>query len=216
MFLVDTWNDLLRFVVWMAPTRPLAGGSPPPGGGGSGSGSGGGSGGDNDPEDIFRRYYEKLFRWFRRRGASREDAKDLTQETLFRVYRNIGRFRGEASLGTWIFSIAKNVWRNDLRWWHTERREGEEVSLKEISEAIEPRALAKILEDEERRKLYEALARLPPRMRQCVFYRIHQDLKYREIAALMGTSIGTVKAQLAQAKDLLEKELGPYFDSFDL
>lgn len=214
MFITDIWNDFFRFPAWMASLRLSSGGAPPSGSsGGSGGGSGGGG---RDFEKIFREYYEPVLRFFLRQGVSREQAKDLTQETFLRVYQNIEEFRGDSSLKTWIFSIAKNVWLNYLRWRHTEKREGEEVSLDNEELKIKPEVLEKILLDEKKKKLYEAVMRLPRRMRACVWYRIYRGLKYREIAERMGISIGTVKAQLFEAEKRLRAELGDYFDSFEL
>jgi RNA polymerase sigma-70 factor, ECF subfamily len=233
MFILDTWNDLLRFAFWMAPTRPLAGRTPPSGGaggGGTGSGSAGGGDEEDDPENfeaIFKRHFEKVLRYFLRKGAPRESGMDLTQETFLRVYQSIGEFRQESSFQTWLFRIAENTWLNALRHRSAGKRKGIETPLPAAEEAPEipesqhlegwgssQGALEKVLAEERQRRLYEALSHLPRRMRECVFYRVHHDLKYREIAALMGTSIGAVKAQLAQAKSRLEEELGPYFDSF--
>jgi RNA polymerase sigma-70 factor (ECF subfamily) len=163
--------------------------------------------------------------YFLRRGFSREDALDLTQDTFFRVYQYSEGFRGEASIRTWIHEIAKSIGDNEVRRLLTKKRkaQGNVISLEAaaedgiaIPEDRRPGALEELLKEEKKRKLYEVVKKMSPRMRRCVLLRIHGNLKYREIAALMGTSIGTVKAQLAQAKDMLEKELGPYFDSFDL
>lgn len=210
MFITDIWNDFFRFPAWMAPLGRSSGGA----GGGSGSGSGGGGG--EDFEKIYKEHYEPVLRRFRRLGVPHEEAIELTQETFLRVYQNIGEFRGEASIKTWIFSIAQRVWLNYVRWRHAEKREGEQVSLEDQEWRVESETLEKILEDEKKAKLYEALKSLPPRMRRCVLLRVHDNLKYREIAVLMKISIGTVKAQISQAQDRLEKELGQYFDSFDL
>jgi RNA polymerase sigma factor (sigma-70 family) len=225
MFLVDTWNDLLRFVVWMAPTRrPPAGGPPPPGGRGGGSGSGSGGGGGEPPDwfrEIFENEFERVLAYFLRRGFSKEDALDLTQDTFLRVYLYSEGFRREASIRTWIHEIAKSIGDNEVRRLLTKKRkaQGKVISLAEAVEDPEdhrPGVLEELLEEEEKRKLDEVInKKMPPRMRRCMMLRIHGNLKYREIAALMGTSIGTVKAQLAQAKRLLEEELGSYFDSFD-
>jgi len=228
MFIVDSWNGLLRCVFWMAPTRPRKGGVPP-----SGPGSGSGAGGDNDPEDfetIFKRHLKEVLNHFLRKGIPRETAEELTQETFLRVYQGIGEFRSESALRTWIFSIAENVGLNAARHQNAKKRKGSEVSISAAAEnALEVSAekhfqgwghsqgiLDAVLEDERREKLYEALGGLPPRTRQCILLRVHQDLKYREIAVLMGIDIGTVKALIHQGKERLKKELGPYFDSFDL
>jgi RNA polymerase sigma-70 factor (ECF subfamily) len=225
MFIVDSWNSLLRFVFWMAPTRPPKGPS--------GSGSGSGNGGNDDPEDfetIFKRYFGEVLQFFLRKGIRRETAQDLTQETFLRVYQGIREFRNESSLRTWIFSIAENVWRNAARHQNAGKRKGSEISFSataddapEIPEGKRfegwgqsQETLDAILEEERKEKLYKALGGLPARMRECILARVHEDLKYREIADLMGIDIGTVKAQIYQAKERLKKELGPYFDSFDL
>jgi len=186
------------------------------GGSGGGSGKGSQGGGGESFEEIYKEHYESVLRLFLRLGVPREEANDLTQETFLRVYQNIGEFRGESSHKTWIFSIARRIWLNHLRWRHAEKREGEEVSLQDDEWRIEAEVLEKLLEDEKKAKLYESLKGLPPRMRRCVFLRVHGNLKYREIAVLMKISIGTVKAQLSQAQDRLQNELGPYFDPFDL
>jgi RNA polymerase sigma-70 factor (ECF subfamily) len=228
MFILDSWDGLLRWVFWMASAKPPKGGKPPSGGAGSGSGGGGSS----DPEKfeaIFKQHFEEVLHHLLRKRIPREIAMELTQDTFFRVYQSIGEFRNESSLRTWIFSIAENVWRNTVRHDNADKRKRIEISLptaEDVTEILEaerfedrknePSALETLLEDERRKKLYEALKNLPARMRQCVYYRVHHGLMYREIAELMGIDIGTVKAQLSQAKARLEKELGPYFDSFDL
>jgi RNA polymerase sigma-70 factor, ECF subfamily len=228
MFITDIWNDFFRFPAWMAPLGRSSGGAPPSGG----RRSGGGEPPDFDEQyqAAFEEYVESVLSFFLRKGFPREEAEDLTQESFLRVYQSIGGFRGEASLKTWIFQIATNTWRNEIRKRRADKRGGLEISLEgevEKGESIRadrpllgwnegsPGALEKILVDEGKRKLHEVLERLPPRMRNCVLLRI-QDLKYREIADLMGVKIGTVKAQLSIAQDRLKEELGPYFDLFDL
>lgn len=235
MLIFESWNGLFRLIVWMALPRSPRSAAPPPGGGfGAGNGAGDGGKEPREPEErfheVFETWFEPVLRLFVRRGIPRDSARDLTQETFLRVYRGFERFRGEASLRTWIFHIAGNVWRNEVRRLRAEKREGWEVSLQALTESGPalpadclfegwggaPGALDEILADEKKRRLYTALDNLPARMRRCVLLRIHGNLKYREIAVLMGTSIETVKSQLSQAQGRLERELGPYFESFEL
>ena len=232
MFVLDSpYGTLLRLVFWMETRRPPRGTAPPPGNGGD---SGDGQGGPGDLETEFRRlfdaYFEAICRYFRRRGVGQDQASDLAQETFLRVYRGLPTFRDEASPRTWIYLIAKNVWCNELRRRLAEKREAVEVSLQKVTEEgpaladnlrlagwAEARgALDTVLADERREKLREALRRLPQRMRRCVLLRVHHELKYREIAVLMKTSIQTVKSQLSQAQGRLSQELGAYFDAFDV
>ena len=180
-------------------------------------------------EALFARYFRSVFHFFLNRGIAREESFDLTQETFLRVYRGLGRFRRDASAQTWLFQIATNLWRNEVRRQMAEKREAREVSLEGATEAghhfradrhltgwSEPAGpLDGMLDDERRRKLREALDELPSQMRRCVLLRLDQNLKYREIAGVMQISIETVKSQLSQARDRLERKLGDYFAGVD-
>ena len=70
-----------------------------------------------------------------------------------------------------------------------------------------------MVSNELRSRLSDALAELPPRMRQCAFLRFRQGLKYREIATLTGTSVATAKAQIHQARGRLRARLADVFET---
>lgn len=173
------------------------------------------------PEELYRKYYRPVVYYFARRGCSREESRDLAQETFLRVYKNKGTFRGESSEVTWLFQIAANLFKNTLRSHSTLKRDGFEVPLEaagvengmiqEICCGHEGGALDIILIEERARILREALEDLPPQMRQAVMLRVDQDLKYREIAEVMRVSIETVKAHLYQARQHLRDKLADYF-----
>jgi RNA polymerase sigma-70 factor (ECF subfamily) len=185
--------------------------------------------GDGELHSLFRRYFRPVFHFFLNRGIPREECLDLAQETFLRACRSLDGFRAEASLQTWLFRIATNLWRNEVRRRMAEKREGWEVSLEGVCAAGETIAadhcltgwaepsgpLDGMLESERRKLLRTALEELPPQMRRCVLLRIDQNLKYREIAGVMRISIDTVKSQISQAKDRLERKLEGYFDAID-
>jgi RNA polymerase sigma-70 factor (ECF subfamily) len=180
----------------------------------------------DDFQRLFEQHFRPVFFFFLHRGFPREECRDLTQETFLRVFRSMGRFRGEASFQTWLFQIATNLWRNEVRRRMTEKREAREVSLEGEVEKGRPLradhrlpgesepsgALDGLLAGERRLMMREALDSLPPQMRRCVLLRIDQNLKYREIAVAMQISIDTVKSQISQARERLERTLGRYFD----
>jgi RNA polymerase sigma-70 factor (ECF subfamily) len=175
---------------------------------------------------IFRNNYRLVFTFFTKRKFSTEEAQDLTQETFLRIYKSMATFRGDSSFETWLFQVTANVYRNTVRSRSTQKRGAEEVTLEEDAadgqergaRAWESRGngqLADVLADERARLLHAALEELPPQMRRCVYLRVDQDLKYREIAELMGVSIDTVKAHLFQARQILKEKLGDYFADSD-
>lgn len=186
-------------------------------------GSGEGGLGDDPmsytPEELYQRYYRPVVAFFMRRGCGREESRDLAQETFFRVYKNMGKFRGESSVETWLFQIAGNIFKNELRSQGTLKRDAEEVSMEasdgkqatEVPDEGGQGALEAMLTRERERVLREALEELPPQMKQAVLLRVDGDLKYREIADLMRVSIETVKAHLYQARQQLRDKLADYF-----
>lgn len=175
------------------------------------------------PEDLFQRYHRPVVAFFMRRGFSAEESRDLAQETFLRVFKHIEGFRGESSVETWLFQVAANLYKNTLRSQATLKRDAQEVPLdtEEGGTAVEDRGprepgqLASLLAQERARKLRDALEDLPPQMRQAVFLRIDQDLKYREIAVVMRVSIETVKAHLYQARQQLREKLADYFTDIE-
>jgi RNA polymerase sigma-70 factor (ECF subfamily) len=173
---------------------------------------------------IFRQYYRLVRSFFAKRSRSEEEIEDMVQETFCRVHRNLDHFRGESKFETWLFQVSTNVYKNAVRSQTTQKRDAQEVSWDDLAtssgigeEAVlvgEPREtgpLDDLLERERSQVLHCAMQELPPQMRRCVELRVTQDMKYREIAALMNVSIDTVKAHLFQARQLLKKKLGDYF-----
>jgi RNA polymerase sigma-70 factor, ECF subfamily len=182
-----------------------------------------------DREETFRRLYvlsfQKVYRFFVRRGFPEDECMDLSQETFLLVHGHLQAFRGEAPFDTWMFKIAMNVYRNRLRTLGSLKRDAHVVPLDASPEeplvsarpeglfagceADEP--LSSVLAEERARLLREAVEGLPAQMRRCVQLRVDRDLKYREIAVLLQVSVETVKAHLFQARQQLRVRLGAYF-----
>ena len=164
---------------------------------------------------MVQEYGAAIERFFRIRHFSLQEAEDLTQDTFLNAYRGIHTFRSDASLKTWLLGVAKNVWHNELRRRSAAKRATREVPLEdpesgeeEVSLLTEADELINALLREERRQLIvQELRKLPPQMRRCMLLRVLQDLKYREIAAVLRISTQTVKSQLFQARQRLKETL---------
>jgi RNA polymerase sigma-70 factor (ECF subfamily) len=168
---------------------------------------------EEDFRRLFDLYYPRVLHFFARRGFPPQDCQDLTQETFLGIYRSIGSFRRDARFETWLFTIATNAYRKRLRHGTAGKREGQELPLEPegAPDAAEPRADEELLRRERSRRLREAVKKLPEQMRRCLTLRVYQEMKYREIAALLRLSPETVKVHLFQARRRLREELGPYF-----
>lgn len=172
---------------------------------------------------VFSRFYRPLYLFFANRPALREDADDLAQTTLLRVFENIHQYRFEASFEAWLWQIGQNVWRNAVRERQALKRGPETETLDEAGEHGEILPAGGVFGDvpatpeevvllgERVRILRAAIEGLPPGMRQCAELRLFADLKYREIAELTGIGLNTVRSQLFEARKRLKPVLDEYF-----
>jgi RNA polymerase sigma-70 factor (ECF subfamily) len=167
-------------------------------------------------EQLVARFHADVYGLLYRLLGDREEARDATQETFLRVYRTIGRFRGECGLRTWLYRIALNQAANRHRWW---RRNGDRlVSMEALREETEPSFGETLIDPradpeqqtiarEEERLLTEALERIRPVFRVALLLRDVEGLSYEEIAATLHISLGTVKSRIARGRELLRQEV---------
>jgi len=176
---------------------------------------------------LFQRYYPTVFRFFSTRGFAPLDSEDLAQETFLRIYVNLQRYRSEARFETYLFRIATNLFKNNLRARAAAKRSGLEVDLDEVhglssspdaygAASADKLPLDELLDRERAKVLHDAIETLPAQMLRCVLLRVGSGLRYREIADVMQISIDTVKAHLFQARQKLKSELGDYFTDVDI
>ncbi len=167
---------------------------------------------------LFEQYYEDVARFFARRNFPREIALELAQETFLRVYRGMDSYREDAKARTWIMAIATNLLSNVRRHDHAKDRhlevkpqdfpETEQNPVRETADTAYSGPFERLSDLERRLRLRRAILTLPPRMRQAIVLRIVHELKYREIADVLGITIETVKTLLYQAKLRLKESLG--------
>ncbi len=143
------------------------------------------------------------------------DASDVVQEVFLKVFRNIGTFRGNSSLKTWIYRITFNEAYNQRRWFSRHKRqeigfETEEEGATNYEEILpDPgRSAYQIACDHETHALIEeALAQVNPSFRAAVVLRDIEDLSYEEISEILQVSLGTVKSRILRGREALRKVL---------
>lgn len=134
-----------------------------------------------------------------------QDADDVVQETFLRVYRALPGFRYESSFRTWLITITTRQALNFLARVRSTEDSLEPFwaepgdGLEHAALRIEETQMAAFLDGEHRRLLREALPRLPKRQKQALTLKLTRDWKYEQIAAEMGTSVGSVKAHIFHA-----------------
>jgi len=167
---------------------------------------------------LYRDLYSPVLTFFRNRGFSPEEAEELAQETFLQAHRGWTGFRGEAERRSWVYGIAKNLWRNELRDRGREKRSAQEDSLEELTE--EKRARLPTTEDagqpsphetavanEQLRAVRAGMGDLSPVQREALLLQTDQGLKYHEIAAVLKIPMGSVRSLLHQARRKLKRYL---------
>jgi RNA polymerase sigma-70 factor, ECF subfamily len=149
------------------------------------------------------------------------DAADTTQEVFLKVFRGMKHFHGESSLKTWIYRIALHEAANRRRWWFRhkayetsiEPAESEGAAAEAMQVALTDRGYSpfdSVAHGEVRRKVEEALRKVPEPYRTTLILRDLEEMSYEEIAELLEISLGTVKSRLTRGREALRQRLAPY------
>lgn len=166
-------------------------------------------------EDLLSRFQQPVFALAVRLLNDQSEACDVVQEVFLKVFRNIGSFRGQSSLKTWIYRITVNEAHNARRWFFRHRRREVELDTdpeetRNWKEIIPDRSRSPfdVAFDEEQHVMIEAaLDRINPIFREAVVLRDIADLSYEEVAEVLGVSLGTVKSRILRGREALRDEL---------
>jgi len=164
-------------------------------------------------EALLARFQQPVYNLAFRLASNPGDASDVVQEVFLKVFRNVGHFRRQSSLKTWIYRITVNEAHNQRRWFF--RHRSREVGLDEETDEGCSRTVADTGRspfdcafDREKHVLIEnALGRINPLFREVVVLRDIEDLSYEEIAEVLQISLGTVKSRIMRGREALREEL---------
>lgn len=150
-------------------------------------------------EEIYRAHAPRLYTLVLRMTGSPSDAEDLLQDIFLQAYRKLGGFRGESSLGTWLYRMAVNQCLDHLR--GRQARMARSTGSYDDETVSEPVAPAPVIPAAVSRvDLERAIARLPDGCRTAFVLHDVEGLAHHEVAAMLGISEGTSKSQLHKAR----------------
>lgn len=159
-------------------------------------------------EELVRRYRQQIHRVCRGILRSPEQADEACQDAFVKAWHGLARFKGESSFKTWMYRIGMNA-AHDMRAREaTQARVRDEAALEAPVGARSARAEDPVAKDQELALLREAVARLPSRQRETLLLKVQKDLKYTEIAEILGCPVGTAKANFHHAVQNLKRMLG--------
>jgi RNA polymerase sigma-70 factor (ECF subfamily) len=137
--------------------------------------------------------------------GNHEDASDLSQEVFLRAYRGLRNFRGQSSLATWLYRIGVNVCLNRVS---AKTLPVEPIENRQPVDPHHESAPDRLLRHERAARVRDAIARLPRKQRATLILRMYHELSHQEIAGVLGSSVGSVKANFFHALGNLKKLLG--------
>ena len=163
--------------------------------------------------ELLGRYRGAIYGLCFRMTRKSEDARDLAQEVFIKVFSLLDRYDESYAFSSWIFRIATNhcidhLRRNRMRFLSIDGqtdKDGEEMEMQLPDKGPSP---DRVLERSEAMvRLEEVVADLPPHYRSIILLRHDQDMSYEEIATVLDLPLGTVKARIHRARNLITKML---------
>lgn len=168
-------------------------------------------------QELVERYQTRLLNFIYRTIGDRERAEDLVQEVFIRVYRHLHRFDRSKKFSTWIYTIASNLAKNELRnrsrnplvlfqtirksWQDDDRPLQFEDPANRPDDLFRKRHLRELVD--------QSVGRLPEHHRQVFILRELEGKSYEEIAEITDCNLGTVKSRLNRARNAFAAIIGP-------
>lgn len=159
--------------------------------------------------ELMQRYKDSIYFMALKMVNNKDDAMDLTVDTFGKAFENLDKYKPDFAFSTWVFRIATN---NCIDFIRKKRldvislnvitdKDGEGTPFEIMSESLNPEETS--IRKQESLKLKNIVDQLPPRYRNLILLRYYEEQSYEEISVQLGLPLGTVKAQLFRARDLL-------------
>jgi RNA polymerase sigma-70 factor (ECF subfamily) len=161
---------------------------------------------------IVERHRRGVYALCYRFVGNHEDASDLSQDVFLRAYRGLRSFRGQSSVATWLYRIGVNVCLNRVSA-KTPLAPSLTRSVDTVDEARfvdrgSESASDRVLREERAARVRAAIAELPRKQRATLVLRMYHEMSHQEIAEVLGSSVGAVKANFFHALNNLKRRLG--------
>ncbi|MBT3605293.1 MAG: sigma-70 family RNA polymerase sigma factor [Candidatus Latescibacteria bacterium] len=160
---------------------------------------------------IVGRYRGRLYNFVFRFVSEKETAEDIVQETFLRAFRKRKEYKAIANFSTWLFTIAGNLAKSELRrrkrWrlFSLHRDDESDTGMELPDETYRPDKVAESsLADDQ---IHDAIASLPENYRQVILLRDVEGMSYQEIAEIVDCPVGTVKSRVNRARLKLQQKL---------
>ena len=161
--------------------------------------------GNRDAFDVIvERHRKQVYQLCYRFLSNHEDASDLTQDVFVRAFKGLHNFKGDSALGTWLYRVGVNACLNRVA---LKTPKLETIEPEQHVDQRNPDAHELVARGERAVVVRKAIAQLPPKQRATLVLRIYQEMSHEEIATVLGSSVGAVKANFFHALGNLKRIL---------
>ncbi len=168
-------------------------------------------------DTLVRRYKDQLLNFVYRFVGNRSDAEDIVQETFLRVYKNKHYYKEIAKFSTWVYTIAGNLAKTELRRRKRHKifsvsnfvNEERDYDIPDKEHSPERQVDGTIKED----IIQKAIEKLPPKFKEVIILRDVQGFAYEEISQILNIPLGTVKSRVNRGRLKLQDDLKFLFES---
>ena len=187
------------------------------------------SGDEQALSDLADAYGSKIYQLAFRYLRNKEDAEEVTQDVLFKVYRKVGEFRGDAALSSWIYRITFNAAMSRLRTAQYQRAQAEDrreaaIDTDTMGGPTRPVDVAdwtdmadeRVLRSQLRQRVFRAILALPAIYRAPVMLRDIQGMSTEEASAMLKVKDQTLKSRLHRGRLILRKQLADFAGGLSL
>ena len=159
-------------------------------------------------KEIVKQYEKPVYHFLFKMTQNVEDAEDLTQETLLKIYRKINKYNSTFKFSTWVFAIAKNTAYD----WMRKNKNRELLIINDTENLFEPISIKKVDSPEYEAKsgiidLKKAMDKIRPVYKSVLDLFYIQGFSYKEIASIHQIPVNTVKTYIYRAKLILKTQL---------
>jgi len=149
-------------------------------------------------DEIYKDNYLLVYKYLLSITHNEDLSEELTQETFYKAVLNISKFKNKCKLSTWLCTIAKNLWIDEIKKKNRFTQfDNNDVIITEDE----------FLEKEERLQLFKSIQKLDTLTRDVIYLKIRGDLSYKEIAEIMNTNENWVRVTFYRGKEKIKEDM---------
>ena len=157
-----------------------------------------------DFEEMYRLYFKDVYLFILAMSKSPDIAEEITQETFFKVLKNINKYRGECSVKTWLFQIAKNTYLSHIK--KTKHQETED-KISDSDSSSQHSMESMCISKDEALSIYKVLHYLEEPYKEVFTLRTLGELSFREIGEIFGRKEGWARVTYHRAKSKIREQI---------